>query len=85
MHIVNQIWGRLALAASRGEIHKKFGPSPKLTHWIYTGIIGPKITYAAHVWCGGISNYIFNKKSRQFQRWALTKMVPIRENTPTAG
>jgi hypothetical protein len=66
-------------------LHKKFGPSPKLTHWIYTGIIRPKITYAAHIWCGGISNYIFDKKSTQIQRWALTKMGPIRENTPTVG
>jgi len=66
-------------------LQKRFGPSPKLTHWIYTGIIRPKITYAAHIWCGNISNYIFDKKSRQIQRWALTKMGPIREKTPTAG
>ena len=66
-------------------LHKVIGPSPKLTHWIYTGIIRPKITYAAHVWCGKISNYILEKKSRQIQRWALTKLGPIREKTPTAG
>jgi ribonuclease HI len=66
-------------------LQKKYGPSPKLTHWIYTGIIRPKITYAAHIWCGNISNYIFDKKSRQIQRWALTKLGPIREYTPTAG
>jgi ribonuclease HI len=67
------------------SLHKKYGPSPKLTHWIYTGIIRPKISYAAHIWCGNISNYRLDKKSRQIQRWALTKMGPIRENTPTAG
>jgi len=64
---------------------KTQGPSPKLTHWIYTGIVRPKISYAAHIWCGGISNYILEKKSRQIQRWALTKFGPIRQNTPTAG
>jgi len=64
---------------------KTHGPSPKLVHWIYTGVIRPKITYAAHIWCGNISNYIFDRKSRQIQRWALTKLGPIRENTPTAG
>jgi len=66
-------------------LQKKYGPSPELTHWIYTGIIRPKITYAAHIWCGNIPNYIFDKKSRQIQRWALTKLGPIREYTPTAG
>jgi len=66
-------------------LSKITGPSPKLTHWLYTGVIRPKITYAAHVWCGKISNYKLEKKSRQIQRWALTKLGPIREHTPTAG
>jgi ribonuclease HI len=66
-------------------LSKIIGPSPKLTHWIYTGIIRPKISYAAHIWCGQISNYMLEKKSRQIQRWALTKLGPIRANTPTAG
>ncbi len=30
-------------------LSKIIGPSPKLTHWLYTSIIRPKITYAAHV------------------------------------
>jgi len=66
-------------------LHKQHGPSPKLTHWVYTGVVRPKITYAAHIWCGNISNYHLDQKSRQIQRWALTKMGPIRERTPTAG
>jgi len=66
-------------------LNKQTGPSPKLTHWLYTGIVRPKISYAAHIWCGKISNYILDKKSRQIQRWALTKLGPIREHTPTAG
>ncbi len=66
-------------------LSKVIGPSPKLTHWVYTAVICPKITYAAHVWCGKISNYKLEKKSRQIQRWAFTKLGPIRENTPTAG
>jgi len=73
------------MVAINKALHKVVGPSPKLTHWIYTGIIRPKITYAAHIWCGQISNYTLDKKSRQIQRWALTKLGPIRERTPTAG
>lgn len=42
-------------------LHKSIGPSPMLTHWIYTGVIRPKIFYAAHIWCGSISNYILEK------------------------
>jgi hypothetical protein len=66
-------------------LNKIIGPSPKLTHWVYTAVICPKITYAAHVWCGKISNYKLEKKLCQIQRWALTKLGPIRENTSTAG
>jgi hypothetical protein len=66
-------------------LSKVMGPSPKLTHWVYTAVIRPKITYAAHVWCGKISNYKLEKKSRQIQRWALTNLGPITENTPTTG
>jgi Reverse transcriptase (RNA-dependent DNA polymerase) len=58
---------------------------PKLTHWVYTAVIHPKITYAAHDWCSKISNYKLEKILHQIQRWALTKLGPIRENTPTAG
>jgi hypothetical protein len=66
-------------------LSKIVGPSPKLTHWVYTGIIRLKIMYAADVWCGRISNFKLEKKSCQIQRWALTKLGPIRESTPTAG
>ncbi len=44
-------------------LNKIIGPSPKLTHWVYTAVICPKITYAAHVWCGKISNCKLEKTS----------------------
>lgn len=64
---------------------KAWGPSPKLTHWVYTSIIRPIIAYGAHIWCGSIGKVKFDKSSRSLQRWALTKLGPIREKTPTAG
>jgi ribonuclease HI len=64
---------------------KVWGPSPKLTHWIYTGIIRPMVSYAAHIWCGSLPNHSLDKISRSLQRWALTKLGPCREKTPTAG
>ena len=64
---------------------KAWGPSPKLTHWVYTSVIRPIISYGAHIWSGSISTRILDSKSRNIQRWALTKLGPIREKTPTAG
>ena len=64
---------------------KAWGPSPKLTHWIYTSVVRPIISYGAHVWSGSIPIRILDSKSRNIQRWALTKLGPVREKTPTAG
>lgn len=67
------------------SLGKAWGPSPKLTHWMYTSIIRPKITYGCHIWCHKLPKQWLEAKSRQVQRWALTKLGPVREKTPTAG
>ena len=63
---------------------KTWGPSPKLTHWIYEAVIRPMVTYAAHIWSHNLNIAKIDKMSRSFQRWGLTKLGPIREKTPTA-
>ena len=66
-------------------LSKVWGPSPKLTHWIYTSVVRPIVSYGAHIWSHSINNSRMDKMSRSIQRWALTKLGPIREKTPTAG
>jgi len=48
-------------------------------------VVRPKLSYACHIWAHTIPNRFLDNLSRQLQRWALTKMGPIREHTPTAG
>jgi len=67
------------------SIGKEWGPSPFLTKWLYTAIIRPKFTYAAHVWANSINTQKLDAISRNIQRWALKQLGPIREKTPTAG
>ena len=66
-------------------IGKNWGPSPKLTHWLYKAVIRPKISYAAHIWAHAIPNAIMDRLSRQIQRWALIRLGPVREKSPIAG
>ena len=67
------------------SLGKSWGPSPQLTHWTYTAIVRPKLAFAAHIWAGALDTHYLNQQSRKLQRWALTKLGPIREHTPTAG
>ena len=67
------------------SLGKTWGPSPRHTLWAYTSVIRPKLTYACHIWAHAIPHRLLDNLSRQIQRWALTKLGPIREHTPTAG
>jgi len=64
---------------------KTWGPTPLLTRWLYTAIIRPQISYAAHVWANTINIQKIDKISRNIQRWALKQIGLFREKTPTAG
>ena len=64
---------------------KAWGPSPKLTHRVYTSVIRPIISYKAHVRSGSIPNPILDSKARNIQRRALTKLGPIKEKRPLQG
>jgi ribonuclease HI len=67
------------------SLGKSWGPSPQLTLWTYTAVVRPKLAFAAHIWAGALDTHYLNQQSRKLQRWALTKLGPIREHTPTAG
>jgi len=67
------------------SIGKTWGPAPLLTRWLYTAIIRPQISYAAHIWASSLSIPKIDKISRNIQRWALKQIGVFRSKTPTAG
>ena len=74
------------LNISRSAFGSFWGPSPKLTKWIFDCVVRPIVTYGSHVWSHGLkesskSFRILNK----IQRLALLPLAPIRVKTPTAG
>jgi len=44
------------------SLGKTWGPTPKLTRWLYTAIIRPQITYAAHIWAGTLKTHLETSK-----------------------
>ena len=74
------------LNISRSAFGSFWGPSPKLTKWIFDCVVRPVITYGSHVWSHGLKE---TSKSFQtlnkIQRLALLPLAPIRVKTPTAG
>jgi ribonuclease HI len=64
---------------------KFWGPSPRLTHWIYTGMVRPAITYGSFVWAHRINTKLFREKTQKLQRLALISLAPVRLHSPTIG
>jgi ribonuclease HI len=67
------------------SLGKTWGPTPTLTRWLYTAIIRPQISYAAHIWASTLKVHKLDQISRHIQRWALKQIGVFREKTPTAG
>ena len=61
-----------------------FGPKPKLMRWVYTGIIRPKLSYAAIVWAHSITAKQ-HKKLRKLNRTACMSLTPTTRSTPQAS
>jgi ribonuclease HI len=64
---------------------KFWGPSPKLTQWIYTGMVRPAFTYASFIWAHKTNTKLFKDKSQKLQRLALISIAPVRLHSPTIG
>ena len=61
-----------------------FGPRPKLMRWVYTGIIRPKMAYAALVWAHNITPS-HNKSLKKLNRLACMSLTPTTRSTPQAS
>ena len=73
------------LLCARNATGKLWGCNPKMTRWIFTGIIRPAITYGALVWAGGCQNSIMRRHLERVNRLALLFMGSFRRSTPTGG
>ena len=72
------------LFALKSLIGKKWGPSPTLMKWAYTGIVRPKITYACHIWQSRINKTI-SQKLQRLNRLACLNIAGVHKSTPTKG
>ena len=61
-----------------------WGPKPKVTRWMYTGIVIPAITYGALAWGGNITEAQAGRLA-SLNRLAARLIAPFRDRTPTAG
>ena len=73
---------KFALIRARNALGTLWGPCPRLTKWLYTGIICPAITYAAMIWGRATSTSVFKLKAQKLQRLALLTASPVRHHSP---
>jgi ribonuclease HI len=83
---------KIKIAAAKGRllkfhnaIGKLWGTTPKITRWVYTGIIRPALTYGCVVWHEKCTNSTVIKQLSKVNRLALLTMGHFRRSTPTAG
>jgi ribonuclease HI len=85
-HIDNKLKNAKKSLKFLTQIAGKFwGPSPRLTHWVYTGIVRPALTYGSLVWAPKTNTKIFKIKAQRLQRLALISLGPVRLHSPTIG
>ena len=69
----------------KNAMGKLWGAPPKLTRWLYTGIVRPALTYGALVWHGACRDAYIIRELRKLNRLALMSLGHFRHSTPTAG
>ena len=76
---------KASLMIGRRMIGKRWGLSPKVTHWLYTAIVRPMLTYGAVVWINCLNKKGLTEDLRKVQRLALKMITGCMHSTPTAG
>ena len=85
-HIKAQVKkAKASLMIGRKMIGKKWGLNPKVTHWLYTAIVRPMLTYGAVVWVNCLDKKGLTNELRKVQRLALKMITGCMHSTPTAG
>jgi ribonuclease HI len=85
-HLANRFTkAKRLLFATKSAMGKFWGPNPKLTKWIYTGIVRPMFTYGCIAWAKVTRTKDFIQKAKKLQRLAICSIGPIRTHSPTTG
>jgi ribonuclease HI len=77
--------GSVALAQCKRALGKTWGLKPRICSWIYTGIIRPRLAYAALVWLPVVKKKTVFRKLERVQRLALLNLFGVMRSTPTAA
>ena len=64
---------------------KHWGLSPRVTHWIYTAIVRPTLTYGAVVWVSCLEKETNRAMINRVQRMACRMITGSMRSTPTIG
>lgn len=64
---------------------KLWGPTSKMTRWLYTGTVRPGLTYGCLVWGHICHKKLIAKRLLRDNRLTLFMMGNFRHSTPTAG
>ena len=76
--------GKNLLFMQRNIVGKSWGVNPKLSKWLYTGIVRPIVTYAAHIWSHN-TNKETNRKLLQLNRLGCMLIAGIEKSNPTTA
>jgi hypothetical protein len=75
----------VALAQCKRALGKTWGLKPRICSWIYTGVIRPKLVYAALVWFPVVNKRDTMSLLERVQRLALLSIFGVMRSTPTAA
>jgi len=85
-HLKGQIKkAKASLVIGRRMMGKHWGLSPRVTHWIYTAIVRPTLTYGAVVWVSCLEKETNRALINRVQRMACRMITGSMRSTPTIG
>ena len=75
----------IALWQCKRLLGRNWGINPKITHWLYTTVIRPIITYGSLVWWPRTNLSSAQKELEKLQRFACVAITGSMRTTPTAA
>jgi len=75
----------IALAQCKRAVGRTWGLRPKLTHWLYTAVIRPALTYGVVVWIAAVYKSNTLALLERVQRLGLLSICGVMSSTPTAA